>query len=168
MTTSGYSFAKLGASAVIEQLQLEKHPTEGGYFRRTYESDARCVNAAGAERHTMTSIYYMLTSDSSEGCWHKNASDIMHYFHGGGVIEYWVVAPEGEAQRVTLGGDLAKGQCLQFCVPGGYWKYAKLIEGEFCLLSEAVSPGFDFADNQLASTEQVAAFNAKFDALELG
>lgn len=157
----------LSASALIEKLQLEKHPAEGGYFRRTYESVTRCVNAEGAERHAMTSIFYLLTDDAPEGAWHKNTSDIMHYCHGGGVIEYRVIMPDGQLKQLHLGLDVMRGQTFQLYVPGGAWKQSRLIEGPWCLLSEAVSPGFDFADHLVANAVQVAEFNAQFEVMDL-
>jgi len=150
---------------VIRQLDLAPHPTEGGYFRRTYASELVLNPNTDAQRPTMSSIYYLLTTDSPQGKWHKNKSDILHYFHGGGAIEYRIIAPNGQHAVYTLGGDLDQQQVLQLLVPGGYWKHAQLVSGRFGLLSEAVSPGFDFKDNEIASDETIKAFEQKFQSL---
>ena len=68
------------SNEIITHLSLEPHPTEGGYFRRTYEADLRCDTENGS-RMLLTSIYYMLIQDSPGGFLHRNKSDILHYHH---------------------------------------------------------------------------------------
>lgn len=148
---------------VIQHLQLQPH-VEGGYFRRTYcSSNVGPVNGldndAGtrpSSRAFMSSIYYLLTSDSSIGHLHCNQSDIVHYYHGageqgGGVLRYTLIWPDGRVEQALLGPSLAEGHQWQLIVPGGVWKASELVSGEWGLISEAVCPGFDFADMTLAS-----------------
>lgn len=146
---------------VIDQLQLQGH-VEGGYFRRTYTAQPTLACESGI-RPAMSSIYYMLTADQPRGRMHLNRSDIMHYWHLGGALRYYLIYPNGELQTLELGPDLARGQQLQFLVPGGVWKATELLDDDFCLLSEAVCPGFDFADMTLANrrrlTEQFPQHN---------
>lgn len=149
----------LNKAMVIERLGLCKHPKEGGYFRRTYESP---LYVEGGSRHMLTSIYYMLTDDSPFGLMHRNASDIIHYHHQGGAIKYWLVSPEGQVSEVVLGRDIARGQAPQLLVQAGFWKAAMLVDGNYGLISEAVSPGFDYADNELATSELVKALLPDF------
>ena len=137
---------------IIEALGLEPHPSEGGYFRRTYESELTVMNGT---RLMMTSIYYMLTRDRPHGHMHRNKSDIMHYYHCGSSLRYLIISPDGDLQEVRLGQNLAAGERLQLLVRGGDWKISVLEEGDYALISEAVSPGFDFADNDLATPEIV-------------
>ncbi len=132
---------------VIERLQLQPH-VEGGYFRRTYASETALQTVQG-ERPALTSIYYLLTREQPRGRWHRNCSDILHFWHLGSPLRYHLIHPDGELQTVVLGPDLGAGQQLQMLVPGGVWKATELEEGDFGLLSEAVSPGFDFADMTL-------------------
>jgi len=138
---------------LIKTLSLEPH-VEGGYFRRTYQSDWTAALAYG-ERRGLSSIYYLLTDDSPIGYLHKNKSDIIHYFHGGSPLTYLIVHPEGRLERTVLGSALAQGQQLQLLVRGGCWKASELEDGEFGLLSEAVAPGFDYADMELATAAGV-------------
>jgi predicted cupin superfamily sugar epimerase len=141
-------------SDVIRALQLEPH-VEGGYFRRTYCAE-RQVDTASQPRALMTSIFYLLTDDAPCGRLHRNRSDILHFWHAGGALRYWLIDPDGALHSVDLGPDLAAGEYLQLLVPGGWWKASELLRGEFGLLSEAVSPGFDFADMTLANHKQLA------------
>jgi predicted cupin superfamily sugar epimerase len=41
-------------------------------------------------------------------------------------------------------------------VPGGWWKASRLKgKANYGLISEAVSPGFEYADNEIATEEQI-------------
>jgi predicted cupin superfamily sugar epimerase len=144
----------MGKEQIIARLGLEPHPLEGGYFRRTYESDLY-LTTSGRRRRILSSIYYMLTSDSPVGYLHRNRSDIIHYFHSGSSIRYLIVSPDGEAEEKTLGCDIAKGELPQLLVQGGYWKASRLGSGEYGLISEAVTPGFEYEDNELATLDGI-------------
>ncbi len=161
----------LTSNQVIDALQLEKH-IEGGYFKRTFQADHRGkINTAQGERFTLTSIFYLLTNTSPLGQWHKNLSDIVHYYHLGNPVEYSMIHPDGRLEQVVLGSDILAGQSLQLIVNGGVWKSSRLLKSDgikddclkdaydFGLVSEAVSPGFEFIDMSLGNTEAlVAAF----------
>lgn len=144
---------KASKQDLVEALGLEPH-VEGGYFRRTYEAQGLC-DAGGQERRTMTSIFYLLTEDSPVGHLHCNQSDIVHYFHGGGTLRYWLLDPGGALRTVDLGWRLDRGQQLQLTVPGGVWKASRLLDGAWGLISEAVSPGWDPADMAMISESMI-------------
>ena len=67
-----------------------------------------------------------------------------------------------------MGPDVAAGQVLQLTVPGGVWKASEIpnngVHG-FGLISEAVSPGFEYADMTLGYYEQMRALFPQHDAL---
>ena len=135
--------------SLIQSLNLTPH-IEGGYFTRTYQSPIE-----NDTRPLMTSIFYMLTSDRPIGHFHKNKSDIMHYFHLGSPMTYLTISPEGILEKSTLGPDIANGHVLQLLVKGGYWKASALEQGEFGLLSEAVAPGFDYKNMSIAKRDDM-------------
>lgn len=143
------------SDSVIKALGLNRH-VEGGYFRRTFISD---YSASREEtplgRKTMSSIYYLLNSESPIGHFHRNKSDIIHYFHMGDPIVYFLIYPDGALQEVTLGHNIEDDHQLQLVVPGGVWKASRLrANGAFGygLISEAVSPSFDYDDMKLGSS----------------
>lgn len=141
--------AGMNTGELIRLLQLEPH-REGGFYRRSFQADHRPgIETPGGARYTMTSIYYLLSADSPIGHWHLNRSDIVHYFHLGAALDYYLIHPDGRLQTARLGPDLAGGEQLQLAVPGGVWKASHLPAGTHGLVSEAVSPGFDDADMQL-------------------
>jgi predicted cupin superfamily sugar epimerase len=86
-----------------------------------------------------------------------NQSDILHFFQAGSPITYFTISPEGILDTFVLGTDVVKGQLPQLLVKGGYWKASVLLEGEFGLLSEAVSPGFDYGDMTIAEPDVMKA-----------
>ncbi len=146
----------MNKTKLINQLALEPHPIEGGYFCRTYTSNITCnAPTASDSRPIMSSIYYMLTDDSPMGYLHWNKSDIMHYFHLGSPTQYTVICPNGSLEQIVLGTDLDKGHQLQLLVKGGSWKASKLLSGELSLISEAVAPGFNYQDNRLATAQNL-------------
>ena len=137
---------------IIESLGLEPHPMEGGYFRRTYESSQTI-----GSRKLLTSIYYLLSDDSPIGYMHRNKSDILHFHHSGSSIKYLLISDDGTVEEHLLGSNLEEGEKPQLLVKGGVWKISILQEGSYGLLSEAVCPGFEYADNELAGLELVQA-----------
>jgi predicted cupin superfamily sugar epimerase len=148
----------LNVQSLVNALDLELH-LEGGYYRRTFQSDSRSmVDTDGGPRYLMTSIYYLLTDESPIGHFHLNQSDIVHYYHLGDAIRYRLIFPDGTLKTVVMGSDILAGQRLQLHVPGGVWKASQLVEGSagYGLISEAVSPGFDFADMELGSRQKLS------------
>jgi predicted cupin superfamily sugar epimerase len=142
---------------LIDSLSLVEH-VEGGYFAETHRS-AETISTIreGSDRAVLTSIYYLLTDDRPIDHFHKNQSDILHYFHLGSPITYLLLHPDGRLDRVQMGSDPNLGHVLQLLVPGGCWKAAVLERGEFGLIGEAVAPGFDYRDMELATAEGLQA-----------
>lgn len=108
-------------------------------------------------RNALTSIYWVPTVKSPRLLLAYNGSDHVHYYQGGKPFKYSLFDPKsGEFTQITLGDDLHKGQKPQICVKGGLWKCGILLHDdddennsndyEYCLIGEAVSPGFDFHD----------------------
>lgn len=147
-----------GAEALISALDLAPH-AEGGFYRRTFQSDHHAmVETDNGLRYLMTSIFYLLTKDSPVGHFHLNQSDIVHYYHLGDAIQYTLIFPGGTLKTVVMGNDIIAGQKLQLHVPGGIWKASRLMDGlsGYGLISEAVSPGFDYADMALGDRQELS------------
>lgn len=147
----------LDRKAIIQKLQLEPH-VEGGYFRRTFASGHWLkVEPDAGKRTAMSSIYYLLTADSPVGHWHLNRSDIVHFYHLGSPVHYSMIYPDGSLETAILGPDLVGGQQLQLLVEGGVWKASHLPSGDYGLVSEAVSPGFDYTDMTLGERDYLTS-----------
>ena len=141
----------LTAAELVEHLGLDGH-IEGGFFRRTYASDYTLLTADDRERLSLSSIFYLLAAESPIGHFHLNQSDIVHYFHLGDPITYYLLHPTGKLETTVMGSDVRNGQVLQLTVPGGVWKASEIpANGShgFGLISEAVTPGFEYDDMTL-------------------
>lgn len=109
------------------------------------------VETESGPRYLMTSIFYLLTKDSPIGHFHLNQSDIVHYYHLGDAIQYSLIFPDGTLKTVVMGKHINAEQKLQLHGPSGVWKASRLMDGlsGYGLISEAVSPGFDYTDMTL-------------------
>lgn len=144
------------ADEIKNLLNLEPHPIEGGYFRRTYSSSGT-LNLPRGERATSTAIYYLLEPGTFSEM-HVLDSDEMFHFYLGDSVEMLQLHPDGRFAVVTLGPDLSAGEHVQLVVPAGVWQGTRLIgDGQVALLGCTVTPGFDFADYRNASYQELAA-----------
>lgn len=141
---------------IIEKLGLEKHP-EGGYFKETFRSDISANNPEGNSRAFMTSIYYLLTRDAHLSYFAVNKSDLILYHHQGDPLKIIFIAENGDVTEEMLGSDIAAGHKPQLICPGNVCKAYDLMQGEYALIGEAVSPGFDFADMRMPNKKEIEA-----------
>lgn len=142
-------------NSITAALDLQQN-IEGGYYRQTYQSVAQIRTKHGL-RSLANTIYYLLTADSPIGHFHLNRSDITHFFHFGGPIEYLLVSPDGDLQRITMGKNRKRGEVLSFTCPAGWWKSSHLSEGvNRGLISELTSPGFCKQDHEIADLKEFA------------
>ena len=145
------------AKAIIEKFNLEEH-VEGGYFCRTYCSqDSISTKRDGDSRPIMTTIYYMLTSERPISFFAVNESDLILFYQSGSPITIHLINQQGELESHVLGPDVTQGQVPQLIAPGGCWKAYELKQGEYCLMSEAVSPGFDYRDMAMPTMQDLKA-----------
>jgi len=129
------------AEEIIKLLKLQPHQGEGGYYVETYRSAEM-----HGDRALATAIYYLLTPKTFSAI-HRIRSDETWHFYLGDPVELLVLHPNGPAELVILGADLAKGQRPQVTVPKGCWQGARLASGGTrALLGTTCAPAFDFAD----------------------
>lgn len=146
------------AQELITRLELVPHP-EGGWFRETYRSRETLPAQALPERFTgsrafSTAIYFLLESGDMSAL-HRIKSDEVWHFYAGSALLIHCIFPDGGYQALRLGADLAAGELFQAVVPAGCWFGAELAEEGFALVGCTVSPGFDFADFEMADVEQL-------------
>lgn len=144
---------------IIQTLQLKPHP-EGGYYRETYRSageiSQKCLDAdySGKRNHS-TCIYHLLTSDNFSA-FHRLVQDEIWHFYDGSPITLHLIYPLGAYSKVIIGRNIEEGQVPQFIIPGGTW-FAANISGSnvFSLIGCTVAPGFDFADFEMGSRDNL-------------
>ncbi len=144
------------ADQIKSLLDLEPHPVEGGWFRRTYRS-AGNVELERGVRAQGTAIYYLLEAGGFSEM-HVLASDEIFHFYLGDPVEMLQLFPDGRSALFTLGPEVAAGQHVQLVVPAGVWQGTRLVDGgKVALLGCTVTPGFDFADYRNGGYEELAA-----------
>ena len=129
---------------LIDRLGLLPHP-EGGYYSETYVSE---IGIPGMDRQLMTSIYFLLTSDSVSN-FHRIKSDEIWFYHGGSALIVHTLDDEGHKQT-KIGIAINDGEMPQFLVKAGTIFGSSIVdENSYSLVSCVVAPGFDFDDFEL-------------------
>jgi uncharacterized protein len=143
------------ADEIKTLLNLQPHPVEGGFYRRTYTSTSALELPRGI-RAVGTAIYYLLEPGTFSEM-HVLESDEIFHFYLGDAVEMLQLHPDGRSAFYILGPDLEAGQHVQLAVPAGVWQGTRLVgEGKVALLGCTVTPGFDFADYHSGSYAELA------------
>jgi predicted cupin superfamily sugar epimerase len=158
------------AREVIELLQLEPHPCEGGFFRETYRSRLVIPSAAlsaeySGDRSASTAIYYLLTPETFSEM-HRLPTDEVFHFYLGDTVEMLQLHRDGHGEVLRLGTNLASGERPQVLAPGGSWQGSRLVlGGMWALVGTTVAPGFDFADYTRGRRDELIAEHSEFSML---
>jgi uncharacterized protein len=150
------------AKEIQELLKLQPLPVEGGYFAETYRSkftlsQRSLPSGYAGERALSTAIYYMLTPDTFSAMHRLNGDEVYHFYLGD-PAEMLFLKPDGTGETLLMGQDIVSGMLLQHVVPGGVWQGSRLRPGgKFALLGTTMAPGFDPADFELGSRDELTA-----------
>jgi uncharacterized protein len=130
----GISGAMLTASQVQDLLKLQPLKMEGGYFAESYRSPYS------------SAIYYMLTPDTFSAM-HRLKGDELYHFYLGDPVEMLMLKPDGTAEALLLGPNLAGGMRVQHVVAGGIWQGSRLAPGgKFALMGTTMAPCFSLPE----------------------
>ena len=151
---------------LIRILGLQPHP-ERGWYARSYRAGLQLTGLHGltdrAPRPASTAIYFLLGGEQRATYLHRLKSDELFHLYEGGPLEVLMLAPDGIGQVRRLGMDLEAGDRPQLVIPAGTWFGAELVAGaSHCLWGCTVSPGFDFADFELADGADLARRHPDF------
>lgn len=144
---------------LIEQYQLQPHP-EGGWYKETYRSNESIPATAlpgrfGGDRHFSTAIYFLL-EQGNFSAFHKIKSDECWHFYAGQPLYIYVLHDDGKMEIIKLGRDILNGELFQYVVPANCWFASRPApKSPFCFVGCTVSPGFDFADFEMAKGEEL-------------
>ena len=144
----------------INKLQLSEH-IEGGAFREVYRSPLQASAVAlpatfGADRQFCTSIYFLLKREQFSAFHRIKSDELWHFYYGDPLIVDEIDA-SGMLTEHLLGNDPEQGQQFQCVIKAGNWFASRVMSGgEYALVGCTVSPGFDFADFDLADGEELA------------
>lgn len=139
---------------LIAHYQMHPHP-EGGYYLQSYRSSGSIPLESLPEgfsgpRLFSTAIFFLL-EQGNFSAFHRIRSDECWHFYEGGCLLVHIIFPDGQLQTIRLGSDISKGELYQYVVPANCWFASEPAPGTaYSLVGCTVSPGFDFADFELA------------------
>lgn len=131
---------------VIEALSLEMHP-EGGWYRRTYTSDAGFKSPTGGDRALASAIYFLVPGPAIT-LWHRlDADEIWHCLIGPSIVLETCDQIGGSISQQVLGSDLMAGEEPQRLIKKNVWQRCRLLdqsEENWTLVGCTVVPEFSF------------------------
>jgi uncharacterized protein len=154
---------------LISSNNLQPHP-EGGWYKETYKSIEEIAANALPQRFSgnrvfATAIYFLLEKGNFSA-FHRIKSDECWHFYAGEPLEVFILFTNGELCTITLGSDIENGQLFQYVVPAGCWFASRPAqESSYSFVGCTVSPGFDFADFELANADELCATYPQHAAL---
>ena len=144
------------ANEWIERLELMPHP-EGGWFREVYRSHERLMQDAlperfGGARVFSTAIYFLLNAGEVSRL-HRIRQDELWHFYDGESLRLHRIRPDGEHIEQLVGRS---GDALPLAVvPAGDFFGAEVTGEGYSLVGCTVAPGFDFADFEMLSRDEL-------------
>lgn len=148
------------ADDLLKKFNMKLLPGEGGYFTETHRSSHDLSESSlpadySSKRSLSTAIYYMLTPDTKSLLHILPTEEIYHFYLGDPVLMLHLY-PDGSTNQIILGQDITKGQSVQVIVPKNVWQGSYLLKGgNFALMGTSMSPGFDFADNEIGKRDEL-------------
>jgi predicted cupin superfamily sugar epimerase len=143
------------AHQLISKLGLIPLPQEGGFFVRTWTSEAKTADG----RPAGSAILFLITKGEFSAL-HRLAADEIWHFHGGDPAELALLGPvAGSGRTIVLGPDVAGAHVPAAVVLAGTWQGARILPGSakgglgWSLFGCTVSPGWDERDFELARRE---------------
>jgi predicted cupin superfamily sugar epimerase len=157
--------------SLIHKYQLIPHP-EGGHYCSTYRSSLVLPAAAlpaefAGDRAASSAIYFLLQAGEFSA-FHRIKSDECWHFYEGGPLWIHCLGKQGQYQRYTLGASTDENSLYQLVVPAGTWFASEPVPGSaYSFVGCTVSPGFDFADFEMAGAARLAGLYPDSRALVL-
>lgn len=127
------------AASWIDRLGLQVLEGESGWWAGRFVSALPHPDSSGTPTTACNAIYYLLEPTRPINAWHVLASDDTHVLIDGGPVEYLVVAPDGEVQRIVM--DAVRNPMIT--VPAGSYKALRLVDSDgFALMGSVVAPAW--------------------------
>ncbi len=150
------------ATDIIELLQLEPLPEEGGYFRQNYYAPESLSAETLPTRYTQdrplgTAIYALFTADDFSAM-HRLDTDEIYHFYIGDPLELLLLNPNGTGEIFLLGNDLNAGMRPQKVVSRGVWQGSRPVpagEHGFTLIGTTMAPGFEWVGFELGNAAEL-------------
>ena len=143
----------MNGKEIVQKLGLLEHP-EGGFYKETYRSLCSIETDKNTIRNISTAIYFLLENDNLS-LFHRIQSDELWFFHQGEPLEI-VFIKDGILNTIILGNSFENEEVPKATIPANTWFASSVMKQKgYSLVSCTVAPGFDFADFELASRENL-------------
>ena len=139
---------------IVEILNLEPLEGEGGYFRRTFDSQETMIvdEQKNSRRSIQSAILFLVTSDNFSALHRLKSNSEVFHFCAGSKCKMLQITPSGEARIMLFGSDVFSGFVPQVSVPKMHWQGLKVIEQDgWALMGTTVSPAFEYTDFELGN-----------------
>lgn len=133
---------------LVELLELQPLPHEGGLFHRTYGDDYS------------SAIYYLLRDNDFSALHLLTAVEVYHFYAGDPVRLLLLDPATGSVSQPVLGTNFAAGERPQLVVPAGVWQGSSSA-GQWSLIGTTMAPGY--TDDMFTLGDR-AALQAEFPA----
>ncbi|NQT60214.1 MAG: cupin domain-containing protein [Bacteroidetes bacterium] len=148
---------------LIDILELEPLPWEGGYFKQHYASADKIDSAALSSRYenegvraVSGAIYYLITPDNFSTM-HKLRTDELWHFYYGDSAEQLCLYPDGRADLVKIGVNFAAGERPVHNTPAGVWQGTRLAAGgRYALFGTTMAPIYDDSDFIIGNVDEIS------------
>lgn len=148
------------SKSLVEKFNLLPHP-EGGFFKENYRSveiiqKSSLPKRFDGDRNYSTAIYFLL-EQGNFSAFHKINSDECWHFYAGGSLLIYLIHLNGRLETIKLGNNFNRGERFQAIVPAECWFASEPAMGtDFSFVGCTVAPGFDFADFELAKSDELS------------
>jgi uncharacterized protein len=147
---------------LINLLELDPLPWEGGFFKQHYSSADMIDSAALSSRYkdegvraVSGAIYYLITPDNFSAI-HKLRTDELWHFYYGDSAEQLCLHPDGQYDLVKIGVNFAEGERPVHNTPAGVWQGTRLVEGgRYALFGTTMAPIYDESDFVIGNKEEL-------------
>lgn len=140
------------ASDIIEALDLQPLPGEGGYYRQTW------ILPSADGRPDGTAIIYLVTPESFSALHRLDADEVFHFYLGD-PCEQLTIDPDGNINVTVLGPNVLAGELVQAVVLRRYWQGTRLVEGgNWALVGTTMAPGYHQDGFELATSNDLKEF----------
>lgn len=157
------------ARDIVQRFGLMPHP-EGGYYREIHRSGVTVehpgIPAGRDARRSGGTFIYFLLADGDFSAFHRvRWSDEIWHLYAGGPLEVHLIDDHGRHSERLLTSDLVTGEPATV-VDAGCWQATRLAPGaKWAFTGCTVSPGFDFSDFDMPTTDELLAAHPEHGAI---
>lgn len=149
-------------AGLIEKYRLQPHP-EGGWYREIHRSGRSVGTPSGypGDRTALTVIYFLLVAGDFSA-FHRVRSEEVWVHLAGAPLQLVVI--ENDEPQINLLSSAEEPGAPVAVVPPGEFQAARTL-GQYTLVTCLVAPGFDFADFEMPSRENLLHLFPRHEAL---